>query len=50
MTASRHYVLAAGGTGGPKNSPRPPGRALIARGQFVALGTEWSGGRTSARS
>ncbi|WP_025290299.1 undecaprenyldiphospho-muramoylpentapeptide beta-N-acetylglucosaminyltransferase [Sphingomonas sanxanigenens] len=45
MTASRHYVLAAGGTGGHMVPAHALGAELIARGHSVALVTDERGAR-----
>ena len=45
MTASRHYVLAAGGTGGHMIPAHALAEELIARGHFVALITDDRGAR-----
>ena len=45
MTASRHYVLAAGGTGGHMVPAHALGAELIARGHSVALITDERGAR-----
>ncbi|MGF7151034.1 UDP-N-acetylglucosamine--N-acetylmuramyl-(pentapeptide) pyrophosphoryl-undecaprenol N-acetylglucosamine transferase [Sphingomonas zeicaulis] len=45
MTASRHYVLAAGGTGGHMVPAHALGAELIARGHSIALITDERGAR-----